>query len=170
MPQHIDIEIDKLTNSIENRISGEVFNTEVIKMEPLLKRQIKKKDWVFDWKKELSDPEKEVYKLTTVQNPAVIQGLVSMEDKKDHIFMHLIESARFNRGKHKLYLGVPANLVAFVCKQSFDKGYDGFVAFFAKTKLIEHYIEILRAEVLYDNYMSINTEAAIFLVDRYFNK
>jgi len=40
----------------------------------------------------------------------------------DHIFMHLIESAKFNKGKSKVYLGVPENLVAFACKVSVDKG------------------------------------------------
>jgi hypothetical protein len=34
----------------------------------------------------------------------------------DHVFMHLVESAPFNKGKTKLYSGVPGNLVAFACK------------------------------------------------------
>lgn len=50
--------------------------------------------------------------------------------------MHFIESATFNKGKIKVYLGVPGNLVAFACKVSVDKGYEGFIAFDAKTALI----------------------------------
>jgi hypothetical protein len=53
--------------------------------------------------------------------------------------MHLIESAPFNIGKEKTYLGVPGNLVAFACKLSFQRGGDGYVSFLSKTKLIEHY-------------------------------
>jgi len=53
--------------------------------------------------------------------------------------MHLIESNLFNRGVKKVYFGVPGNLVAFACKLSFDKGYDGYVSFESKTKLITHY-------------------------------
>jgi hypothetical protein len=51
--------------------------------------------------------------------------------------MHLIESAKFNKGKNKIYIGVPGNLVAFACKLSFDKGYDGYLAFDAKTVLVK---------------------------------
>jgi hypothetical protein len=68
----------------------------------------------------------------------VIQGLLSVEDKNDHIFMHLIESAKFNIGKTKTYFGVPGNLVAFACKVSMDKGYQGFLAFDTKSALIKH--------------------------------
>ena len=57
--------------------------------------------------------------------------------------MHLIESAKFNKGKGKMYLGVPGNLVAFACKVSVDKGYEGFVAFDAKSALIKHYEQSL---------------------------
>jgi len=97
--------IDKLTNSIENSLTNEVFDTEVVRV--LIKdlKQIKKGDWQFDWHKEVKDSTKEVYKLTTVNNPNIIQGLISIEDKQDHIFMHLIESAKFNKQRNKIYRG-----------------------------------------------------------------
>jgi len=170
LAKHIDIEIDKLTNSIENRISGEVFDTDVVKIEPSQSKLIKKNDWGFDWKKELKESTRDVFKLSTVANPSIIQGLISLEDNKDHILMHLIENAQFNKGKKKLYVGVPANLVAYACKYSFDLGYEGYVGFIAKSKLIEHYKETLRAEVLYGSYMRIDTASARYLIDRYFNK
>ena len=115
----LDFEIDKLTNSIENVLTGEVFDTEIVRLTNTDSRQIKKADWQFNWHKELKDETKEVYKLTTVNNPTIIQGLLSIEDKTDHIFMHLIESSKFNKGKGKVYLGVPGNLVAYACKVSF---------------------------------------------------
>ncbi len=37
---------------------------------------------------------------------------------KDHFYLHLIENAPFNKGKHKLYQGVLGNLFAFTCKLS----------------------------------------------------
>ena len=40
----IDFEIDKLTNSIENAISGEVFDTHISQISET--RKIKKSDWV----------------------------------------------------------------------------------------------------------------------------
>jgi hypothetical protein len=86
-------------------------------------KSIPGKDWLFDWKTEIKDKSKEVYKLSTVNNPSIIQGLISIEEKEDHIFMHLVESAGFNKGKDKIYLGVPGNLVAFACKVSKERGY-----------------------------------------------
>ena len=134
----LDFEVDKLTNSIENIFTGEVFDTAIVKLAYTNRKQIRKSDWQFDWIKELQDETKEVYKLTTINNPTIIQGLVSIEDKQDHIFMHLIESSKFNKGKEKIYLGVPGNLIAYACKISVDKGYEGFLAFDAKASLIKH--------------------------------
>jgi len=53
--------------------------------------------------------------------------------------MDLLKSAPFNRGTEKLYEGVAGNLVAYACKVSFQYGFDGYVSFTAKTKLIDHY-------------------------------
>lgn len=62
----------------------------------------------------------EVYKLTIVGNPDVIQGVLSIRKEADHIFMNLLESAPFNIGRQKLYEGVAGNLVAYACKLSFQ--------------------------------------------------
>jgi len=168
--QGLDFVIDKLTNSIENVLSKEVFDTEIVKLELTDIRQIKKTNWNFDWHKEIKDITKGVYKLTTVSNPTIIQGLISIEDKQDHIFMHLIESAKFNKGKAKVYLGVLGNLVAFACKVSMDKGYNGFVAFDAKSALIKHYKQTLYATHFRGLRMFIETRAASRLIFQYFKR
>jgi hypothetical protein len=94
--------IDRLTNSIENRITGDSFTTAVIHLtREDLKNVSKKNGWIFDWKNELNQAEREVYKLTTTENKNIIQGLVSHEIKFDHIYMHLVESAPFNKGAEK---------------------------------------------------------------------
>jgi hypothetical protein len=82
--------------------------------------------------------------------------------------MPLIESARFNRGAKKVYLGVPGNLVAFACKLSFERGYNGYVSFESKTKLVEHYRKTLGAHILFGNYMAIDTSSANKLIAQYF--
>jgi hypothetical protein len=164
----IDIVIDKLTNSIENTSTSEVFDTEVLRLTVDDVKQIKKSEWQFDWQNELKDKSKEVYKLTTVNNKTIIQGLISIEDKQDHIFMHLIESAKFNKGKTKAYFGVPGNLVAFACKISVDKGYEGFLAFDAKSTLIKHYQTTLNATHFRGLRMFIETNAALKLISQYF--
>lgn len=97
---------------------------------------------------ELKNEEKEVYKLTTENNPLIFEGLISIRDKHDHVFIDLIETAKFNKGKKKLYHGVAGNLVAFCCKIAFDRKYEGYVSFIAKTQLIEHYKKTLGAQLL----------------------
>jgi hypothetical protein len=82
--------------------------------------------------------------------------------------MHLIESARFNKGKDKMYFGVSANLIAYACKQSVDKGFEGFVAFDAKSALIKHYQESLHATHFRGLRMFIETDAALRLILQYF--
>jgi hypothetical protein len=167
---NLDFVIDKLTNSIENTITGEVFDTNVMRLFNADARKINKKDWQFDWHSELKDKSKEVYQLTTISNPEIIQGLVSIEDKQDHIFMHLIENAKFNKGRTKVYFGVPGNLVAYVCKVSVEKGYEGFIAFDAKSKLIKHYQETIHATHFKGQRMFIEPNAASKLISQYFKK
>jgi hypothetical protein len=50
----LDFAIDKLTNSIQNTISGDSFATEVSQLiKADLKQVTKKKGWNFNWKQEL---------------------------------------------------------------------------------------------------------------------
>jgi hypothetical protein len=129
---------------------------------------IKKSAWLFDWRLEINNSERQVFSLSTIYNSAIIQGLICVEDKKDHVFLHLLESAKFNKGRNKLYLGVAGNLVAFACKISFEKGYEGFVAFDSKTALIKHYEQTLGATHFRGQRMFIKTGAAQTLVNAYF--
>ena len=168
--QPFDIEIDKLTRSIENAISGDSFKTEVLQLTLTDIRKIKKTDWLFDWKAETKSKDRKVYKLVIIDNPTIIQGLISLQDRTDHVFMPLIESNKFNRGDKKIYFGVPGNLVAFACKISLDKGYGGYVSFESKTKLKEHYKKTLKAHFLFGNFMAIDSKAAAKLVEQYFPK
>ncbi len=168
--QGIDIEIDELTNSIRNLVSGDSFQTEVsIVTKTDLKLITKKNHWQFDWKHELKQPERDIYKLTIINNQSIIQGLVSLEIKFDHVYMHLVESAPFNKGKEKVYSGVPGNLVAFACKLSYQRGHEGNVAFISKTQLVQHYEESLGAVHVGGRLMIIETNSAAKLINRYFS-
>lgn len=74
----------------------------------------------------------------------------------------------FSLGKKKLYEGVPGNLFAFVCKLSWDKGYEGFVSFQSKTKLIEHYEAAIGATHVGVHKMVIFPDSALRLINQYF--
>lgn len=165
----LDFIIDKLTNSIENVVTGDSFATDITLISLAeLKTVSRKNSWQFDWKLEFKQPQRDVYKLTIVNNQSIIQGLISLEIKSDHVYMHLVESAPFNKGKAKVYAGVPGNLVAFACKLSFQRGHDGNVSFFSKTQLIQHYVDTLGAKHIGGRIMIIDTIAALKLIKKYF--
>jgi len=86
----------------------------------------------------------------------------------DHVHMHLLESAPFNKGKNKMYAGVAGNLAAFTYKRSFQMGHHGNISFKAKTQLIEHYVKFLGAFHIGRANMIIDTEAALKLTNKYF--
>ena len=164
----LDFEIDKLTNSIEDTTTGESLDTEVRLLSFEDRRLLKKLKWAFDWIWELEQPGRNIHALSLKSNSSVWQGLMSSEDLVDHLFMHLLESAPVNKGHAKQYAGVPGNLVAFLCKASFETGYGGNVAFEAKTLLFEHYEKTLGAQRISSSRMLIDTANAAALVKKYF--
>ncbi|MGB3947307.1 MAG: hypothetical protein WBM13_04955 [Bacteroidia bacterium] len=163
--QHVDIEIDKLTNSIENVITGEIFETEFSKV---TSKEIKKKDWLFDWHKELKSKQNEVYKMTTVENKHIIQGLISLSVDEGFVFVNLVENAKFNRGKEKVYVGVGGNLFAFACLKSKVLGLGGCISFVSKTSLFEYYNKSLGAIKTIGQRMAILETDAEILIKQYF--
>ena len=96
---HVGIEINKLTNSIVNTISGDSFPTDVYPITKVnLKNITKKNGWLFNWANEFKLSDRHVFKLTIRNNPEIIQGLLSISDYNDHYYLHLIESSPFNLG------------------------------------------------------------------------
>jgi len=167
----LDFEVDKITRSIENTKTGESLATLVLPvMLADLKTVTKKNGWNFNWKLELSEPGRQVYKLVTEKEPNVIQGLISFEpqERERIVFMPLIESAPANIGKNKAYEGVCGNLVAYGCKLSLEYGFGGYLSFIAKTALIEHYVKTLRAKHCGGQRIGIETDDAKWLINNYF--
>ena len=63
----LDFIINKLTNSIENVITGDSFQTEIsILQNSDLKSLTKKNGWLFNWN-EFKNPIRDVYKLTILE-------------------------------------------------------------------------------------------------------
>ena len=165
----LDFIIDKLTNSIENVITGDSFATEIsILTSSDIKSITKAKGWLFNWREEFKNPVRDIYKLTIVNNPTIVQGLISLEVTADHVYMHLVENAPFNKGQTKVYSGVAGNLVAFACKLSFQRGHEGNVSFLSKSQLVAHYEKTLGALHFGGRVMIIETQSALKLINKYF--
>lgn len=92
-----------------------------------------------NWKSELKKDGNIVYKSVILENKNIIQGLISLEDKGDHIFVNIVENNPFNIGKNKVCVGVPGNLFAYACRLSWDKRNQGLVSFVSKYKLVYHF-------------------------------
>lgn len=160
----IDIFIDKLTNSIQDRLTEETFETDVI--EATFEELKNLKGWHFGWAKE--SHQYKIYKLIQRDMPSVIHGLISLEVQRGYVYVSLAESAPHNFGKNKQFLGVAGNLFAFACKIAYETGNGGFVSFVSKTALMKHYETTLGATSIGGQRMIIQPPASLNLINQYF--
>ena len=150
---------------IKNVQSGELFPTKISLLTLReFKKITKKNGWHFDWTVEFEHPVRKVYKLTIADNP-IVQGVISLEIKPDHVYIHLIESSPSNVGRHKVYSAVPLNLLAYACKISFIEGGEGCVKFISEPELIGHYTISWGAVHLGKRLMMINPDTAMKLIN-----
>ncbi|MBV6717165.1 hypothetical protein [Paenibacillus chitinolyticus] len=119
----------------------------------------------FDWTIYFDLPGFEVYKMVIKGNDD-IQGAIALERKADHVFVHLIESAPWNRDD-KVFERAGLNLMAFACKRSKDLGHEGFVSFQSKTRIIQYYEKNMFAQHIGGGNMIISDVAANRLIELY---
>lgn len=95
-------------------------------------------EFVFDWKQESHN---EVFKVFLKEQTKNILGLLSLVDYPEEyrIHLNLIEVGKSNVGKNKGIENIAACLIAFACRLSFERGYNGFVSLKPKTRLISLY-------------------------------
>lgn len=163
----ISIIIDGLTDCLVETDTGKVVETIYIKRT----RPIAMKDYC-DWKFKWNIPEKkgyDVYELFVKGNPTV-QGRIALRIDGGVADVDIVESAPHNVGHAGQYIGVGAHLFAIACKISKDAGCDGYVAFTAKNKLIQHYEKTLGAKVISGQRMYIDEYAADILLGRYLER
>jgi hypothetical protein len=56
IPYHLEIKIDRLTNSVQNTISGDSFATDVFEIAKTdMRNVVKANGWKFDWKTEVKE-------------------------------------------------------------------------------------------------------------------
>jgi hypothetical protein len=84
----------------------------------------------------------EIYKLR-LENKRSVLGLMSIRDEKDSttraIKIELLEIDAENIGSKKKMAGTAGCLIAWACKISFERGYEGIVYLVPKTNLITHF-------------------------------
>ncbi len=126
-----------------------------------------KPNFEFNWKEEFN--RYKVFKLTTEENPKIIQAFLSFQDDDGFVYVSKIERANFR--KFKVYEGILEVSFAFCCKNSFDLGHNGFISFFAKSELTHFYRNRFNAQQIGSSQrMFINTIEAKKLVDLYYEE
>lgn len=170
MKNFVDTEIDLLTESVVEAATGLIHETYVMSASQVLIKSIHKKSgWRFNWKKEFKNTGRKIFMLTLKNDLSVLLGLISLEVMEDHVHVHLVESSPDNLGLRKKFLGIGANLFAFACKNSFENGFGGNIAFISKTSLLEHYSLTLNAVYIGNNRMIIRENEAIQLIKKYYS-
>lgn len=170
----IDVEVDEMTPCLRKVSTGELVETTIRRISPT---RAMCKNWEFDWTR----PERsgfEVYALR-VKGDRAIQGMIAMKNDPTNLAVNvdIVESApqnsphnRLNTTGEKEYTGVGGHLFAEACRRSFEQGYDGFVYFKAKSRLVEYYERLLGAKLINarEHLMLIETKEALRLVERYY--
>ena len=163
-----------MISCIRRNSTGELVETTFRKVSPT---RITCMNWEFDWTR----PERNGYDVYAlyIKGERIIQGMIALKDDPGNyaIKIDIVEAAPQNNPHNQLntsgvkeYIGVGGHLFAEACRQSFDKGYGGFVHFVAKSNLIHHYAETLGAELLNprSRVMAIDGQATLTLVKRYY--
>ena len=147
----INVWIDELTPCLKDAVTGDIVETEVIRLrrKSFLKKFNKRNQWFVNWS-ELVDKD-EIYALV-VKETFDIQGMVAIrkDEEAGLLYVSWMVAAPSN---NKLltdsikYTGVGGHLFAIAVDKSIEYGYGGNIyGFAANQKLLEHYMEKFNAE------------------------
>lgn len=171
----INIFIDEFTPCLKDTKTGELVQTEVIRItrKSFLKKYNEQNGWYTNWDK-LVD-ENEVYALV-VEGTVDIQGLVAIakdDDANACYISWMCASPENNRQivEEVKYKGVGGHLFAIAARKSVDFGFEGLMyGFAANESLLNHYIEKFNAEfigILHPYQFAINEENAKNIMEVY---
>jgi len=154
---------------IENKTG--LIKKALIELATLKEIPPKKGGWKFTWRKLIKTEGSSVYRISLLETPSRVEGLVMLTLMFDEmIYMNDIEVAPHNYGRNGEYENVAGCLIAFACKESFEKGkndYRGFLSFDSKTQLIEFYARKYGATVARGSKMYIGPKEGKELIRKY---
>lgn len=171
----INVIIDEFTPCLKDANTGELVQTEVIRIrrKTFLRKYNKKNGWYVNWET-LAD-ENEIYALV-VEGSVDIQGLVAIakdQDMKAVYITWMCTSPDNNKllSDNVKYLGVGGHLFAIAAQKSVEYGYDGFMyGFAADQKLLDHYIKAFDGEyigMLHPYQFAIDERSATTIMEVY---
>ena len=108
-----------------------------------------------------------LFKITKESETDIVHGLVAFTPSVGILKCANMELSNLNKRGISLYSGVGKCMVALCCKISFDLGFDGYITFEAKNRLMPYYIRFGAIKIGRLR-MAIQTKEAKKLVDLYF--
>jgi len=148
--REIDVWIDDFTPCLKDNLTGEVVNTEVIRIrrKSFLSKFNRKNGWYLNWGRIVEDYE--VYALV-LEGTVDIQGLVALQrnDELKAVYVAWMCTAPQNNPQMNdlpKYEGVGGHLFAIAGSESMKVGFGGAIyGYAANHKVLEHYMEKMRA-------------------------
>lgn len=146
----INVYIDEYTPCLRDSKTGEIFETEVIriKRKSFLSKFNKRNGWYVNWVELLK--ENEIYALV-IKGTVSIEGLVALKAIDDYgaVYVTWLCSAPHNNpiiAETKKYIGVGGHLFAIAIDRSIKNGFSGAITGNAANKdLLNHYCEVFNA-------------------------
>ena len=173
----IIVDIDELTPCLKNVQTGDIVETDVLKIgrKSFLNKFNAKTGWYTNWER-LSE-ENEVYALV-IKGTMDIQGLVAIDSRRnrDALYVSWMVAAPHNNQEicgcgNQKYYGTGGHLFAVAIMKSIEYGSGGAIFGFASTEdKLEHYKKWFGAEhigILHDYHFLIADDAAIKIVEDY---
>ena len=150
MVKTIDIWIDDFTPCLKDNLTGEVVDTEVIRIrrKSFLRKFNRKNGWFVNWGKIVEDYE--VYALV-LEGTVDIQGLVALKRNEELKAMYAAWMCTSPQNNPQMtsspkYAGVGGHLFAIVGSESLRAGFGGAIyGYAANQKVLEHYMAKLNA-------------------------
>lgn len=160
----IDILIDELTDCLVEKSTGETVETEYYSR-TLSIMESEYKNWKFNWQT-TEENGYTIYELF-VKGDSTVQGRISLKIDGGLADIDIVETAPHNYGSFGKYEGIGGHLFAIACQISLESGCDGYVAFTAKSSLIDYYRSTLGAKVFRGQRMYIDEVFATRLINKY---
>ncbi|MDR1042784.1 MAG: hypothetical protein LBL54_02640 [Clostridiales Family XIII bacterium] len=132
-------------------------------------RRLKLRGWSFDWSEGATDLITDESILKAIVIDEEIEGLIEYEiiKRDSYVFAHKLEIDPHNRGEQKKHKNIAGILLAYVARESFSSGCDGFVVFISKTRLYEYYQMQYGAKPIGGLKLHFDTEASEKLIKTY---
>jgi hypothetical protein len=127
---------------LEDISNGEKFEAVIEPLTPNDFKAVKKDKTRFDSFNWNVYKNKEVYKIRLTMDETIL-GLMCLVDHPGEginaVEIELLEVSADNRQRKKRLAHIAGCLIAFACRESFKRGYEGWVFLIPKTYLLDHY-------------------------------